>query len=176
VRLIGISGRARAGKDSCASVLTGELGFVRIAFADALKDGARAMFGFSEEQIGGSLKETVDARFGVSPRRVMQLLGTDFGRKLIAEDLWVRLAGARIDLAREKGARGIVVPDVRFPNEAQAVRAWGGRVWRVERPGVADVAAHESETALDRYDFDAVIDNDGTLADLRDAVVFSLHR
>ena len=56
--------------------------------------------------------------------------------------------------------------DVRFPNEAQRIKDLGGVVWRVKRPGVGPANYHESETALDDWPFDAVLENDGNLVDL----------
>jgi hypothetical protein len=60
----------------------------------------------------------------------------------------------------------MAVSDCRYPNEAAAIRARGGLVLRVERPGVEPINAHRSEVALDGFDFDAVIDNDGSIEDL----------
>ena len=62
----------------------------------------------------------------------------------------------------------LAISDVRFPNEADAIRAFGGLVVRVERPGVGPINGHESEIALDGYDFDLVVVNDGTLDELTD--------
>jgi len=72
-----------------------------------------------------------------------------------------------------------IITDVRFPNEFDAVKAKGGLVIRVNRPGhgtsmVALANAHPSETALDGHDFDHVIENDGNLEDLKKKVQFFL--
>ncbi len=166
-KIIGISGKAGAGKDTAAARLIAEHGFVRIAFADALKAGAQAMFGFDYEQINGSKKEIVDERYGKSPRQIMQLLGTEFGRKLVCDDVWLRVMRARLDAWAHVH---VVIPDVRFPNELEAVQAWGGQVWRVERPGVAAVNPHPSETALDDAKFDRRLVNNQTIEVLNNDV------
>ncbi len=168
MRIIGIGGRAGSGKDTLAARLVKQHGFVRLAFADPLKEGAAVMFRLSGDQIHGSLKEVTDERYGKSPRQIMQALGTEFGRNLIHPDLWVRAARARIDEFRDFVAppAGVVMPDVRFPNEAEAIREWGGELWRVERPGIAAVAAHVSEHALDTCSFDARFVNDRSIEEL----------
>jgi hypothetical protein len=65
-----------------------------------------------------------------------------------------------------------IITDVRFPNEAQAIKDRGGIIIRIERPGGESHCggAHASETALDDYDFDIVINNDGTIDELIDKV------
>ena len=64
--------------------------------------------------------------------------------------------------------RDWVITDVRFPDEAQAIKDWGGVLWRVDRPGLVGGDGHASETAMDDYrGWDEVIVNDGTIAELR---------
>jgi hypothetical protein len=69
-----------------------------------------------------------------------------------------------------------ILTDCRFPNEAQAVKERGGMIIRINRPGITAVNAHPSETSLDDYDFDAVIDNDGTIEDLYNKVKIVLNK
>jgi hypothetical protein len=61
----------------------------------------------------------------------------------------------------------LVIPDVRFPNEAERIRDVGGTLWRVVRD-VRPVYGHVSEAGI--YDVDLVLMNDGTRADLRATV------
>jgi hypothetical protein len=60
-----------------------------------------------------------------------------------------------------------VITDVRFPNEAEAIKKRGGKVISVVRPGHMDTGNHPSETALDGYNFDYVMYNDGSLESLK---------
>lgn len=172
--IVGISGKARHGKDTAALQLMNRHGFARMAFADALKDGAKVMFSLSDEQVNGALKETIDERYGKTPRQILQWLGTDYGRQMIHPDVWIIALKAKIDAIKAKPLAiiplGIVIPDVRFPNEADAVKAWGGFMWRVQRPGVEAVNAHVSETALDEYAFDWYLRNLGTVDHLLELV------
>lgn len=170
MRIIGISGRARHGKDSVAERLVDRHAFVRRGFADPLKNAAREIFGLSDRQLYGEDKETIDPFWERSPRQIMQLLGTECIRNVIDRDAWVKSMRRWIDNAKAAGACGVVIPDARFENEADAIRAWGGEVWRVERPGIEAVNPHPSESALDAYAFDHVIVNSGTLDELRDQI------
>lgn len=166
-QIIGVSGRAGAGKDTIAAALRRD-GFERIAFADPLKRACAIVFGLTHEQTHGREKEIVDLRWGLSPRQIMQRFGTEAIRDVFGEDVWIKSMAAQIERVRAEGSkRGVVIPDVRFPNEAEAVRAWGGQLWRVVRPDVAAVAEHVSETALDRFQFDVTVHNTGTIDDLR---------
>lgn len=165
MRIIGLSGRAGVGKDTAAKRLCVRHGFVSRAFAYPLKEAARNIFGFTDAQLNGNLKEVVDEFWGKTPRKVMQLLGTDCVRKIIDDDVWIKSMERAIKNPRDlegtgainQGA-GIAITDVRFPNEAHAIRRWGGEVWRIERP-IAAVEAHVSETALDAFVFDRVLKN-----------------
>jgi hypothetical protein len=64
----------------------------------------------------------------------------------------------------------VVVSDVRYPNEAETLRAHGFRIIRIVRPDAEPLpggaSAHDSETALDDYVPDALIYNGGSLAEL----------
>jgi hypothetical protein len=128
----------------------------------------------------------------LAPRHALQTLGTEWGRDCYAE-IWVeyairvakKLDGAegveysRVDgvfrCARPKIA-GVAITDVRFPNEMRAIQDAGGKVWRVRRRGdglAGSAAQHRSELAMNGIpdeDFDALIENDGSLAQLRDRI------
>jgi hypothetical protein len=60
----------------------------------------------------------------------------------------------------------VVITDVRFANEAAAIRSWGGEIIRIDRPGVGPVNGHVSEAMP--FEPDEVIENDGTIEDLQD--------
>lgn len=159
--LIGLCGLAGSGKSTVARTLTGAFDFNRLAFADPLK-GMLASVGFTPEQLYGSEKEVMIPDLGVTPRFAMQTLGTGWGRDTINPDIWVNLWTRK---ARDLLAAGahIVADDVRFPNEVAAIRALGGEIWRVERPGVSAMDHVSEKHALET---DATVMNDSTEADL----------
>jgi len=170
----GIAGRAGSGKDEIARYLVQKHGFIRRAFADGLKDAARAIFGLDGEQVYGDKKEVVDDYWRRTPREILQLLGTECLRRGYGDDVWVRALKRYIDLETRRweptfgDQQAWVIPDVRFVNEAEAIRAWGGRLIRVTRDvGDVGIAGHASEHDLDDYHaWDAEVPNRGTLDDL----------
>lgn len=151
--IIGLSGYARSGKDTVGAILVHH-GYQRRAFADALKRVA--------VDIGW------DGAKDDAGRRLLQDLGVAC-RTHLHPDVWVDAAMADLP------AR-VVFTDVRFPNEAQAIVDAGGEVWRVERARCGPANDHVSETALDGWPFDRVINNHGTLLDLRREVAGVLDR
>jgi hypothetical protein len=72
------------------------------------------------------------------------------------------------DAPADRDPRPVVVTDVRYPNEADAIRDAGGILVRIVRPGVDDGDTHASETALDDYDADLELINDGGVFDLQE--------
>lgn len=152
--IIGFAGRAGAGKTTAAQHLVQHHGFERVRFAGPLKAMMRAL-GCTEEEVDGARKEMpCDLLGGRTPRQAMQWLGTEWGREMIAPDLWTR--------AWEYAAAGkprVVVDDVRFPNEVEAVRRLGGVVVQLVAPmnQSAMFASHVSEAGI--LDFDRVMNN-----------------
>jgi hypothetical protein len=160
--IIGFGHRKRAGKDEAASALVDGANFASFSFAGPLKRGLMEIFDLSEEQVYGDLKEVVDERWGHTPRHLLQHAGTNLFRAWIP-DIWVRRTIMVL------GSGDYVIPDVRFPNEAQAIKDAGGIVVKVDRPSLPPLTAdsHDSETALADYrHWDAVIVNDGSLHSL----------
>lgn len=190
--IIGLCGAAGAGKSAVAAELCSARGFVQVSLADPLKEACQAWFGFSREQLWGpsAARNAPDPRWGgLSARRALQLIGTE-GARAAHPDVWVRLALQRAQerLAFRRGPHtercrdsnrfgdgydcncqpeecvGVVVPDVRFPNEAAALRAAGGRLVRVVRPGAGLVGAageHSSEGFA--LEADLELQNSGSL-------------
>ena len=158
--VIGLCGLAGAGKSTAARHLVERHGFVRRPFAALLKGMLRYLLhaqgvpaGEVDRMVDGDLKEVPTRHLGgQTPRRAMQTLGTEWGRAL-APDLWVEMWAASI-----VGLERVVADDVRFDNEVAAVRALGGIVVEVRRPGIAPLAgAHASEVGVTA---DAVLCND----------------
>jgi hypothetical protein len=157
--LLGLGHQRGVGKGVAASYLC-EHGFVKLAFADPLKEGARAVFGLSKQQCTDPvLKETVDPFWGVTPRFILQRFGTECLRKGFADDIWIRALKRQIDNMRNGGfaERGdFVIDDCRFLNEVAAVKSWGGFCVKISRPGLepqrdTDGKIHPSETELLGY-------------------------
>lgn len=142
--LIAFTGLAGSGKSTAAQHLVKNHGFQRLRFAGPLKDMMRAL-GLTEAEIEGDRKEMpCDLLGGKTPRYAMQTIGTEWGRDIIAPDLWIRAFNAA--LAKVPADVPVVVDDCRFPNEADAIIAAGGVLVRVVRPGAgAGASGHSSE-------------------------------
>lgn len=189
--IIGISGKAQAGKDTTAMMIN----FLReypeaswnmywncdlpfeiedyniVHFADLLKDAAEVMLSLPRFTMQGTHGKNMrfDWLDGITGRRFLQKLGTAV-RNEIHPDFWTRAL-----FIRHKNNPNLIIPDVRFPNEAKIVKNHGGILIRIERPG-AGAGDHISETALDNYKgWDIVIDNVGTLEDLYKQVKFLMN-
>lgn len=173
MKLLGFSGYARAGKDTAVLSLA-PLGYQRVAFADPMREFLYRLnpaVGVEFPNQPLRLQKIIDEvgwdgykahPMGGEIRELMQRLGTECGRELMGENIWVNTA---LDNLNFDGY--YAVADCRFPNEAQAIKERNGKVIRIIRPGVGPANSHASETSLDDWRFDAVIDNDGTVADLR---------
>ena len=97
----------------------------------------------------------------LTPRKLLQLLGTECGRQIIHPNIWVNSL-----FADYKKDSNWIITDVRFPNEAQAIKDKGGIMIRINRPLYRLDDQHPSETALDNYNFDYVIENEGNIDEL----------
>lgn len=169
-RVIGITGRIASGKSLAASMVPDA---VVIQLADPLYQMVSVIVGEPESMLRDrKRKERVIPWLGKSPRQLLQTLGTEWGRTLIAEDVWITLMRRRVNALAAAGHETVVIADVRFDNEAQAIRDMGGEVWRIVRDR-ADMAEpdHASESGISPDLIDRTIDNRGTIDDLRKAVV-----
>lgn len=102
----------------------------------------------------------------LTPRLILQLLGTEGGRDVIHPNIWVNAT-----LGKLRESDQVIVTDVRFPNEVEGIKKRDGIVVRVIRPDKVSTSTHPSETSLNDYnDWDYVIINDGTLDDLEKKV------
>jgi hypothetical protein len=184
-QLIGLIGKKRSGKDTFAHALPG---YTRVAFADPLRQAALALDPFVPIQ--GTLARLHKWEQGLQAhdwvrlsklidavgwetakdrvpevRRILQRLGTESIRA-IDPDFWIRAGVTQIDAIDGD----VVVTDVRYPNEAEAIRALGGILVRIQRPDLpSDGDPHPSESALDDYPVDWIVDNSGTVGDLQRA-------
>lgn len=176
--LIGLAGYAGAGKDTVAGFLA-EAGYQAVAFADPVYEGVLALDPLVP--VNGQVWRVSDIvdEFGwdrakrsyPEVRRLLQRYGTEAGRGVHGENCWVDAAMRRVGQLGDR----VVLTDVRFANEADAVLAAGGQVWRVNRHGVGAANEHVSEHALDGWHgFSWHVWNNGSLAELRACVLATL--
>lgn len=160
--LIALTGLAGSGKSTVADYLIEQHDFARMKFAQGLKDMLRAI-GLDDDDIEGSGKEQPHYKLCMrTPRHAMLTLGTEWGRNLIGEDLWVRILEDRINGSFHTD---IVVDDCRFPNEAAMIKRLGGQVWRIVRDTDRTIN-HPSETEQSQFEADWTCFNNGSIFDL----------
>lgn len=172
--IIGITGRASAGKDTVGNYIRDAGQFkgktvAKVACADQLKLICAQVFwdafGVPSSAFFGTQaeKEAPLAEVpGWSGRRILQYVGTE-GFRHIHEEIWARaMIGRARSVLSDGTCEMVVVCDVRFLTEAAVIKEAGGLIVRVKRPE-ADrvVSAHASETQLALIQEDYVIDNQG---------------
>jgi hypothetical protein len=197
--IIGIVGFLGSGKGTVGDILIQNYGFYRLSFADAVKDAVSVIFSWPRHLLEGDTQESREfrekpdafwsKRFGyeVTPRYMLQLMGTEAGRDVFHKDIWIHALERKLAMFDN-----VVVPDVRFPNEIDFIKKVNGKIVRVKRgpePDWYDLAhaannvnflhspechdemsksgIHYSEWAWVGQDFDHVIDNDGSIEDLK---------
>lgn len=166
--IIGLTGYAQSGKDSVANILVNNYGYTRVAFADPIRELLYQMNPAVKDG-GYRVQSTVDA-YGwdvaktafPEVRNMLQNLGVG-ARKTFGDMFWVQQA-----LRQVSPEGNFVITDVRYPNEAKAIRAYdNAQIWRIKRSGVDPVNTHASETAMDGEKVDQIFVNNGTLEDLK---------
>lgn len=187
--VIGMHGYARSGKDTVAQFLA-PFGYKRLAFADRLREcmyalnpiigadsyGRLIRLRDAVDEVGWDEAKSVVLAKDEDPeiRRLLQVFGTEVGRELLSDSIWVDIVLDQIKEGwRENQSARFVITDVRFPNEEVGLRTGLGflrtidiQLWKVTRPGVNPVNSHVSDAGLADSLFDKVLSNHGTLEDL----------
>lgn len=155
MKLIGISGKAGSGKDLFVSILKESVPYLEHRkMAGYLKHLCREHFGLTLEQTDGAKKGEHDSRYCMTPRQIM----IDTGRfyRSIDPHFWIKKLHVDIEqIWAAKNNVPVAISDIRFPNEADWVRAMGGVLVRLERSAElrgGDID-DESETSLDNYKY-----------------------
>jgi len=164
-RVLALCGRARSGKSTAAQAIAGEDG-TRIALADPIKGMLLTLLYHACDQnasghlFGDRKEEPIPEAGGVTGRRLMQTLGTEWGRHIIGPNFWTEIMVQRVASLRRTWPL-IVIDDVRFINEAEILRErCGAQVIRVVRPGLKHVADHASEQEIEAIRVDYELLND----------------
>jgi hypothetical protein len=169
--LLGLTGPTGVGKDTIAGILGASRGFVRLAFADVLKDITRTAFDLSDGWLTDDWKTTVHPYWGLTPREMMQKTGTEAFQGTFGGDFWIRRMQRVYESLQD---RNVVITDVRnygAQTEPAWVRAQGGIVVHVEGPQRrGDVsAAHVSNLPVD------FVEGDKRLLNTHDMITLKQH-
>lgn len=177
VEVLGIAGYARSGKDTVAKKLM-DYGYINMSFAEPIKEAMYMLnpkVAYDMEDL--DYQHIIDT-YGIDDakvkypevRRLLQVFGTEVGRSMFGEDVWVDMAMDNMP----DGAK-VVFTDVRYPNEANAIRNFGGEIWWVEREGVGPLNDHPSENSLNEYLFNYRVKNNGSVEELEQKVLDGLN-
>jgi hypothetical protein len=196
--IIGIAGFIGSGKDTIANHLTTTHHFKKMSFASSLKDAVSNIFGWDREMLEGATKSSREWReqrdewwstrlnMEITPRWVLQNLGTEVLRKNFNDDIWI----ASLEYKLSRATDDIVISDVRFKNEVEAIKSVGGTVirvvrgpepvwydaakhynrgpdgnpkWSLSKSKLDKLGIHPSEYSIVGANFDAVVDNNSTI-------------
>jgi dephospho-CoA kinase len=178
--IVALCGRRRSGKDTVAKYLVEGHGFCHRKISQPLKDALQVLFGFEADELETDKKELVHPAWGVSPRVLMQYVGTEVFRKDIqrvvpgvGDTFWIKRLIEEVRKERGQSPR-IVISDLRFMNEYELMRReWGQKliVMRVDRFEGGVGAEAETETHVSEREFadipcDVVLENKGSIDDL----------
>lgn len=172
-RVIAICGLKRSGKDTLATHIESKYGYLHVKISQRLKEMMRLLFGFSNDQMETDVKEVIDTRWGLTPRRAMQFFGTeimqfeiqklmpDMGRNFWVQDI----------IRRYIPGTNIVISDLRFLHEWHALRQTGVEllIVRIHRSETDTSDTHVSETEQENIKEDVIITNDTNVTELHDA-------
>lgn len=152
--IIGISGLKGSGKDTIADYLFNSYDYTKWSFADPIKEMMLIAFPKLNPKYlyGNSEFRNKEIAPGITIRKALQTLGTDWGRNMMYEDIWVDNLFDEYD-----SNRNLVISDLRFVNEARAIKKRGGKIWYVTRNDSGD--DHISENEMKSVEFQVFVDN-----------------
>ena len=159
-KVIGIVGKIGSGKDTVADYFVDNHGYMKYSFAIPIKDIAVNIFGFTTDQVDDHLlKETKDDFWGITPRKFLQIVGTDMFREIFRQDVWLKIAERNITDTQ----KNIIIPDIRFENEVKFVKEkYNGTIIKIIRyNGLSSTKTnqHKSEKGINDEYIDFTIDN-----------------
>lgn len=177
--LIAFGGLKGSGKDTAAKVLIDEYGFTKVAFADALREALLVLDPWVPAHTGGyqllPLSELIaDAGWDWAKtnvpevRRLMQVFGTEVGRMLFGENVWVDVLKKQFPRLDASDSR-FVITDCRFTNEAKFVDDNSGSVIWIDRPELTS-DGHASESAEVRKWRNWLVVNDQEISNLQQSI------
>ena len=165
--IIGLAGKKQSGKTTVAEILRDMSGFKMESFADPIRKFVAELCGYTPKELE-EFKESPHRIFGVTPRHIMQTLGTEWGREMISQTIWTD----RLRMVLRHGpVTDVVIHDVRFENEAEMIRKMGGHIVHVARhPEPDKFDSHVSEAGVSVIGLDFYMPNYGSIDELHTEV------
>ena len=182
--IIGLCGIQGAGKDTVGDILVSEYGFIKLTFASTLKDIVSVLFSWPRDLLEGITeesriwRETVDDFWtektgfeNFTPRKALQLIGTDLFRIHFCNDIWSNIVENKIITTLKNNPKtNIVVSDCRFSNEFNLIKQFPDSyiIKVVRTPDISlNGSSHSSETEWLNYNFDEILQNDNSICELK---------
>lgn len=169
-KIIGVTGLKRAGKDTIADYLYYRYNYQKRHFATPIKSMISALLRHIEIEnptlYVDDQKEINLPVLNVSYRKLAQTLGTEWGRGLIDNDIWINIAKHHC-----KNNNFVCFADVRFDNEAKLIADLGGIIIKINRGSneyLMDI--HPSELGISDKYINYTISNIGTIRDIHNKV------
>ena len=176
--IIGLLGKKGSGKDTVADYLVSKYGFTKYAFADKIRDILKILFNFTDDDFLPENKEKIINEWNVSPRKALQLIGTEFGQEFIpthmseimddsnsSKDFWVKHF---LIWYKQNLDKNIVISDVRFEHECNILNSLDSKIWKLVRETtIYGTESHILEEGIDTIkSIDNIIYNNLGIAEL----------
>jgi hypothetical protein len=175
MKILAFFGHQGAGKSESAKAVASLPGWVRISFADPLYAMMSALLGTDARSL--PKHEPLDGLCGRTLREGLQFLGTEWGRGMIGQTIWLDAMDRELAKHAEAGMEGVVIDDLRFANEYGFLFRRHAKFVKVERDGVIGaIGTHSSEVDWVRFHADAVVENYGTAEELREKAILETSR
>jgi hypothetical protein len=182
--IIGLCGNQGSGKDTVADILVSEYGFIKLTFASTLKDIVAILFSWPRDLLEGLTeesrlwRETSDDFWSeklsipkFTPRKALQMIGTDLFRIHFNNDIWTNIVENKISITLKNNPNtNIVISDCRFTNEFNLIKQFtDSHIIMIlrEKNNSTNKIAHLSETEWVNYNFDAILQNDNSIDELK---------
>lgn len=177
--IIGIIGKKKTGKDKITDIFVKSFNYKKISFADPLKEGCCHIFGLTEDQVYKDEKDVVDEYWKVTPRKLLQFVGTELFRNQLhkvipnlGRSIWVKCLEKKI---LDNPDTNFVINNIRFQEELDMLKKYNSFIFKVHRPNASNKDEHISENVIDYIErYDKLIINDSTIEKLNEKIISTI--
>lgn len=196
--LVAITGKKGSGKDTAADYLCNHYGFEKYSLADPIKKAIQHLFQLDKDQLWGDRKDEMDSSYGLTPRKIMQVFGGEFIDDMLYDlipELEKKVPRGMLKVFLFKKWNfmktyfdsvlsdaldfnsdyrnhlyNVVISDMRYVIESEAINDMGGIIWKVVRPDLEGDDDHASESEVDDIKADELLMNDGSIQELHQLI------